>query len=76
MLAISSIHPSNVYLNGQRLSHALLPFLGAALFGAERTSYWQRCLEAAADTGPAAPAADCVQELEAEIADLERRLER
>ncbi len=39
-------HPPHVYLNEQRLSDALLPFLATALFGPERTSYWRACLEA------------------------------
>ena len=73
---IPADHPSNVYLNEKRLSDALLPFLGTSLFAPDRTRYWQRCLEAAADTGTTAPSADRVQELEAEIAALERRLDR
>ncbi len=69
-------HPPHVYLNEQRLSDALLPFLATALFGPERTGYWRTSLEAAAEPVRAAPANERAQEIEAEIADLERRLTR
>ena len=73
---IPADHPPHVYLNEQRLSDALLPFLATALFGPERTDYWRTCLEAAAEPERAAPAKERAQEIEAEIADLERRLTR
>ena len=69
-------HPQHVYLNEQRLNDVLFPFLAAALFGPERTDYWRTCLEAAAEPGAAAPTAARAQEIEDEIADLERRLTR
>ena len=65
-----------MYLNEQRLSDALFPFLSTALFGPERTDYWRTCLDAAAEPERAAPAKERAQEIEAEIADLERRLTR
>jgi len=69
-------HPAHVYLNEARLDAALRPFLATALFGPDRTDYWRRCLQEAAEPGQAAPAAERVREVEAEIADLERRLSR
>ena len=69
-------HPPHVYLNEQRLNDALLPFLAVALFGPERTDYWRTCLEAAAEPERAAPAKARAHEIEAGIADLERRLAR
>ena len=69
-------HPPHVYLNEQRLNAALLPFLTTALFGPGRTGYWRTCLEAGAEPERAAPAKERAQEIEAEIADLERRLAR
>ena len=65
-----------MYLNEQRLNDALFPFLATALFGAERTGYWRACLESAAEPERAAPARERAEEIEAEIADLDRRLTR
>ena len=73
---IPADHPPHVYLNEQRLSDSLLPFLATALFGRERTGYWRTCLEAAAEPERAAPAKERAAEIEAEITDLERRLTR
>ena len=67
-------HPPHVYLNEERLSGALLPFLATALFGPERTDCWRDCLPLGAEPDHAAPEAAHAQEVEAEIADLERRL--
>jgi len=69
-------HPPHVYLNEQRLSDSLLPLLATALFGPERTGYWRTCLDAAAEPERVAPAKERAEEIEAEIADLERRLTR
>jgi site-specific DNA recombinase len=69
-------HPAHVYLNEQRLSDALLPFLATALFAPQRARYWQDCLEAAAEPEQVAPAKAIAEEIESEIADLERRLIR
>jgi site-specific DNA recombinase len=74
--SIPAGHPPHVYLNEQRLGEALLPFLAKALFGPERADYWRQCLEEAAEPERIASAADRAKEVEAEIADLERRLDR
>jgi hypothetical protein len=88
---IPADHPAHVYLNEQRLNDVLFPFLVPALFGAERTDYRRTCIEVAAEPEAAAPeaaepeaaepeaaapAAARAEEIEAEIADLERRLNR
>ena len=73
---IPADHPPHVYLNEQRLNDALLPFLATALFGLERTDYWRTCLKAASESAHAAPPKERAEEIEAEIADLERRLTR
>ena len=73
---IPADHPPHVYLNEERLNDALLPFLATALFGPERTGYWRTCLDAAAEPESAAPTKERAAEVEAEIADLERRLTR
>ncbi len=73
---ISADHPPHVYLNEERLNAALLLLLATALFGPERTGYWRTCLDAAAEPEAAAPAQARTQEIEAETADLERRLTR
>ena len=65
-----------MYLNEQRLSDALLPFLATALFGPERTDYWRHALDAATQPERTAPARERASEIEAEITDLERRLTR
>jgi len=68
--------PPHVYLDEQRLNDALLPFLATALFGPERTDYWRHALDAAAEPERTAPAKERASEIEAEIADLERRIGR
>ncbi len=73
---IPADHPPHVYLNEQRLNEAVLPFLATALFSRERADYWRHCLDAAAKPERAAPAAARANEVEVEIADLERRLAR
>ena len=69
-------HPQHVYLNEQRLDDALFPFLATALFGPGRADYWRTCLEAGTEPEAAASVAARTQEIEGEIADLERRLTR
>ncbi len=53
-----------------------MDFLSTAIFGPDRVTYWERCLDAAGAPEPSAPLADRLNELEEEIADLERRLSR
>ena len=65
-----------MYLNEERLNDALLPFLATALFGPERTDYWRHALDAATEPERTAPARERASEIEAEIADLERRIGR
>jgi DNA invertase Pin-like site-specific DNA recombinase len=69
-------HPKHVYLNEARLNDALLGFLGTALFGPKRRDYWERSLAVADEPGREAPAASRAAEIESEITDLERRLDR
>ena len=52
------------------------PFFAAALFGPGREDYWRRCLEEAATPDRVAPANARRHEVTAEIAELERRLDR
>jgi len=52
----------------------LLPFLATALFGPERTNYWRHALDTATEPERTAPARERASEIEAEIADLERRI--
>jgi site-specific DNA recombinase len=73
---IPADHPPHVYLNEQRLNDALLPFLATALFGPERTAYRRNALYATAEPERTAPARERASEIEAEIADLERRIGR
>ncbi|MDA8360266.1 MAG: recombinase family protein, partial [Actinomycetota bacterium] len=73
---IPADHPPHVYLNEERLNAALLPFLATALFGPERTDYWRHALDATAEPERTAPARERASEIEAEIADLERRIGR
>jgi hypothetical protein len=51
-----------VYLNGERLNDALLPFLANALFDPKRTGYRRTCLEAEAGPACAAPAKESAEE--------------
>jgi hypothetical protein len=67
---------SPVDLNEARLDGALDPFLDKALFGPERLGYWERCLTVADEPRKAAPAASRIAEIESEVVDLHRRLDR
>ena len=69
-------HPSHLYLNEQRLNDSLIPFLATSLISAHRIDYWRLCLEVAAEPEHCTPATERAKEIEAEIAELERRLER
>ena len=74
--AIPEDHPSTTYLPEPALTTAVCGFLGQALFGPERESYWQARIADATEEAPAAPAAQRLAEINTEIADLERRLSR
>ena len=69
-------HPKSVYLNEARLNDAVLGFLGTALFGPERLEYWEHVLEVADEPDQGAPAASRAAEVECEIVDFKRRLDR
>src|SRR5207248_4372263 len=69
-------HPAHVYLNEAVLHSAVADFLSTATFGPDRVTYWERCLDAAGAPEPSAPLADRLDELDEEVADLERRLSR
>lgn len=73
---IPADHPPTVYLNEKRLNDALFQFLATALFGPDRLTYWTRALDDADDPEHTAPVAARLAEVQAEIADLERRLNR
>ena len=67
----------NVYLNEARAQRrAARPFLATALFGPDRRDYWRACLEEAAEPEHGRTGGRRRVEAEAEIADLERRLDR
>src|SRR5207244_142551 len=68
-------HPAHVHLAESRLNLAVLGFLGAAVFGADRESYWRANL-AQAEAAPPAPVQGRIDELEAEIDELDRRRQR
>jgi site-specific DNA recombinase len=63
-------------LNEARLNGARFAFLSAELFGPDRAGYWRRCLDTAAEPEAVASAADRMKDVNAEIADVERRLDR
>ncbi len=69
-------HPSHVYLNQARVDVALRPFLATALFGPGRRDYWRTCLGESAIPERVAPTSARRVEVTAEIAELERRLDR
>jgi hypothetical protein len=73
---IPANHPSHVYLNAAGVDEALRAFLATALFGPGRQDCWRRCLEDATAPDRVAPASVRRDEVEAEIAELERRLDR
>jgi hypothetical protein len=58
------------------LHEAVVVFLSTALFGPERQAYWRRRLADSRREEEAAPAHVRLEELRAEITDLERRIER
>ncbi len=69
-------HPKSVYVNEARVNDALLGFLADALFGPDRRNYWEHCLAVADDPEKSAPTGSRSTEIEEEIVDLERRLDR
>jgi site-specific DNA recombinase len=73
---IPADHPKSVYLNEARLNDAVLGFLGTALFGPKRLEFWKHVLDVADEPDKGAPAASRVAEVESEILDFERRLDR
>jgi hypothetical protein len=69
-------HPASVYLGEPVLHEAVVGFMATALFGPERQDYWRRRLADSGREEEAAPAHARLEQLRAEIADLERRIER
>jgi hypothetical protein len=68
-------HPPIVYVGEGPLSRAVLGFLAEAVFGPGREEYWRHNLTVAQEPDRRAPALALVEELTAEIGDLEQRLE-
>jgi len=58
------------------LHEAVVGFMSAALFGPERQGYWRRRLADSGREEETAPVRDRLKELQGEITDLERRIER
>jgi len=73
---IPADHPPSVYLGEPVLHEALVDFMSTALFGPERQGYWRRRLADSGQGEETAPAKARLEELRAEITDLERRIER
>jgi site-specific DNA recombinase len=75
---IATNHPRTTYLNHARLHRTMINWLGQALFGSSSTDYWQTTLTAAAATEQATtpPLAQRLAEVDADLADLGRRLDR
>ncbi len=73
---IPADHPPSVYLGEPVLHEAVVGFMSTALFGAERQDYWRRRLADSEQGGETAPAHDRLEEIQGEITDLERRIER
>lgn len=69
-------HPATVHLSEAKLNRAVLGFLAHAVFGPERLEYWRQCLDATNQVEERPAHAAREKELEAEIADLERRLDQ
>ncbi len=69
-------HPSGIYVAEAALLDGVTGFLATAVYGPERTSYWERVLATADAPDPAAPARARAAELEREVADLQARLRR
>jgi len=73
---IPADHPPSVYLGEPVLHEAVVGFMATALFGPERQDYWRRRLADSGREEETAPARGRLEELRAEITDLERRIER
>ena len=70
-------HPHTVYVPERALLDGVTDFLGTAVYGPDRASYWALALERAqAKDSLTAPARARLDELEAAITDLEARLRR
>ena len=73
---IPADHPAHVYLGEPILHEAVASFLSTAVFGPERQTYWCPLLAVSEVKQSAAPAAERMKEVTAEVADLQRRIER
>lgn len=70
-------HPPTVYLPEPALHEAITSWLGYAVFGPDRAGYWRDCLTAAdGHDRRHAPVPARLAEINDEIADLTRRLQR
>jgi hypothetical protein len=69
-------HPPSVYLGEPVLHEAVVGFMSAALLGPDRQGYWRRRLADSGREEETAPANARLEELQGEITDLERRIER
>ncbi len=65
-----------IYVGERPLHEAILGFLAEAVFGPGRESYWRHNLTVATEPDRRAPVLERFDELAAEVADLERRLDR
>ena len=71
-------HPPTIYLGEPGLHEAITAWLSHAVFGPDRARYWQECLDAAGvhEQQRRAPTAGRLAEINIEIADIHRRLNR
>ena len=69
-------HPPIAHVGERPLLEAVTDWLTIAVFGSERLDYWREALAASAVPRPSSAARDRFAEVEAEIADIERRIER
>jgi CheY-like chemotaxis protein len=76
--AIPPDHPPTTYLSEPKLHEAITGWLSYAIFGPDRADYWHSCLVAThtQQRQHRAPVADRLAEIESQIADLSRRLQR
>ncbi|WP_203935325.1 recombinase family protein, partial [Virgisporangium ochraceum] len=69
-------HPPTVNLPEPNLHDALTNWLSHALFGPDRVDYWRQCLRKAKTNANKISIPERLAEIDTEIADLERRLNR
>ena len=73
---IPADHPATVHIGEKALLRAVADWLSQAVFGPDRTEYWRKALAVSAQPRSGSAPASRIPEVEADIGDLQRRIDR